>query len=56
VKYSKTNQYAAISIKSLPEFRNILTDKPKKIQDEKSKVEEELDSVSRRTKSKRMFR
>jgi hypothetical protein len=56
VKYSKTNPYPAISIKSPPELGNILTDQPKKIQEEKSKLEEELVSVSRRTRSKKFFR
>jgi hypothetical protein len=55
VKYSKTNPYPAISIKYLPELGNILTDQQKKMQDEKSKVQEELDSVSRRIRCKRMF-
>jgi hypothetical protein len=56
VEYTKTNPSPAISVKSLPELSKIVTTQPKKILDDKPQVEDEVDSVSRRTRSKKMFR
>jgi hypothetical protein len=53
VEYAKTNSSPVISIKSLPELGDAVTDQPRKVQN--SRVEKDSDSVSTRT-SKRMFR
>jgi hypothetical protein len=55
VEYVKTDTSPAISIKSLPELENITTNQPKRATD-KNLEEEELESISKRTRSKSMFR
>ncbi|PNF23406.1 hypothetical protein B7P43_G12246 [Cryptotermes secundus] len=56
VEYSKTNTSPAISMKSLPEIGNAVTESPKRLANETLKIDEELDCISKRTRSKRMFR
>jgi hypothetical protein len=56
VEYSKTDTSPAISIKSLPELGGITTDKPKRSANETSELKDETDCISKRTRSKRMFR
>jgi hypothetical protein len=56
VQYAKTNTSPAISIKSLPELGSAVTSQPKREADERLKAEDELESISKRTRSKKMFR
>jgi hypothetical protein len=56
VEYAKTNTSPTISMKSLPELGSAVTSQPKREADEKLKVEDELESISKRTRSKKMFR
>jgi hypothetical protein len=55
VEYTKTDTSPAISIKSLPELGSATTSQPKREADERSKIGDEYESISKRTKSKKMF-
>jgi hypothetical protein len=55
VEYTKTNTSPAISLKSLPEIGSIVTESPRRVKNERPGVEE-LESISKGTRSKRMFR
>jgi hypothetical protein len=56
VEYAKTNTSPAISMRSLPELESPSTSQPIREPDEKVKLREELDSISKRTRSKNLFR
>jgi hypothetical protein len=55
VEYSKTDTSPAASIKSLPELRSIVSNQPEIIND-RLNIEKETESISMRTRSKKMFR
>jgi hypothetical protein len=55
VEFAKTNTSPAVLIKSLPELEIPNSNQPKREINEKLKVDEELDSISKRARSKRMF-
>jgi hypothetical protein len=55
VEYVKTDTSPAISVKSLPELESVTTNQPKRITD-KNLEGDETESISKRTRSKRMFR
>jgi hypothetical protein len=56
VEYAKTDTSPAISIKSLPELGNNITNQPNKEKGGDLRMEEELEPISKRTRSRRMFR
>lgn len=55
VEYSKTNTSPAISLKSLPEIGDVVTEQPRKVHAESSDMEES-EPISTRIRSRRMFR
>ena len=56
VEYAKTNTSPAISMKSLPELEGPCTSQPNREADETLKLKGDLESVSKRTRSKSVFR
>jgi hypothetical protein len=56
VVYAKTNTSPAISMQSLPELECAIQEQPKRELNEQVKIAEGFDSISKRTRSKRMFR
>jgi hypothetical protein len=56
VDYAKTNTSPAIPIKSLPELSSAVTEQPKRVSNDTYQVKEELESIAKRTRSKKMFR
>jgi hypothetical protein len=55
VEYQKTNISPAISIKSLPEIGNVITESPKRTPNKTFKVDDETGCISKRLRSKKMF-
>jgi hypothetical protein len=56
VEYAKTNISPTLSIKSLPELGGVIAIQPKRTTEENLRAEEEeLESISKRTRSKKMF-
>jgi hypothetical protein len=56
VEYGKTNTSPAISMKSLPELGSIVAEEQKRMINDTCRIDEEVDCVSKRTRSKKMFR
>jgi hypothetical protein len=55
VEYSKANECTLVSMKSLPELRSIVMNQPEGLATDNFHVDKEPDSISMRTRSKRMF-
>jgi hypothetical protein len=56
VEYAKTNTSPAVSIRSLPELESPISNQPKRELNEQTNLKEEIDCISKRTRSKQTFR